>query len=470
MTHRQRIVALTVACALFLQTLDGTVLGIALPAIARDFGVPAVRLHLAITCYLMALAIFMPVSGWLADRFGARWVFCCAILIFATASIACAFAQSMEALIVARTIQGIGGAMTLPVARLALLRAVPKKDFVRAMAWVAIPGLVGPLLGPPVGGFLVEYADWTWIFWLNVPICVIGFVLAFLFFDDTREEAPRPFDIAGFVLIGFASLSVVFGFETIVSGFFPQWLNFALILSGFAAGWLYVRRARHVDHPVLDTKLMRVPTFRASVVGGTLFRFGIGATPFLVPLMLQEGFGQSALAAGFVTFAAALGAILMKVLVERVLGRFGFRQVLIWNAILSAVSIGSIAFFSASTPYLIMFAVMFAGGFFRSLQFTAINSLSFADLSHGQMSNATSFTSTMQQLSLSIGVGIAAFSIEVFTVFGLEARLGLSAYAFSALLMGVLMLCATPFFAQLSGEAGEEMSGHKKEAGSSSAN
>ena len=303
--------------------------------------------------------------------------------------------------------------MMVPVGRLVLLRSVAKDELVTAMAYLTVPALIGPVVGPLLGGFITTYFNWRWIFWINIPIAVLGLVLATIFIPDTREERPPPLDLAGFALSAIGLVGIMFGFETIGRGIVPGWATAALLAVGVASILLYLRHAARVAHPVLDLGLLRTQTFRASVTGGFLFRVGIGALPFLLPLMLQAGFGLSAFGSGQLTFAAALGALTMKLAARPILRRFGFRRVLLANALLSGLSLGAIALFRPDTPHLLILAVLLIGGFFRSLQFTSINTLGYADIDRQRMSRATSFSSMAQQLSLSVGVGTGALLLHL---------------------------------------------------------
>ncbi len=465
MQSRYRIVALIVACSLFMQNLETTILGTALPQIARAFGESPVNLHLILTSYLMSLAIFMPISGWMADRFGTRRVFQLAILIFTGASVACAFATSLQYMIVARIIQGVGGAMMVPVARLALLRSVPKSELVSAMTWVAVPALLGPVVGPPLGGFIVTYASWPWVFWINLPIGLVGFFLASIYIEDVRDAEVPPFDGGGFALCSVGIAGLVFGFEAFSDGLLPGWANVTLLLTGLSGMALYLVHARRKTHPLLDLSLLKIPTFRASVVGGAFFRFGIGAMPFLLPLMLQTCFGRSPLASGLITFAAAAGALLMKFAAQPILHRFGFRNVLTWNAVLSAISILGCAFFDSATPAMVMFGVLLIGGFFRSLEFTAINTLGYADLNSKQMGRATSFVSMAQQLSLSVGVGLGAASLTVSTAIRGAEELESIDFSIAFVVVAMLASASGLLFARLPQNAGDEVARRGKKPG-----
>jgi EmrB/QacA subfamily drug resistance transporter len=454
------LIPLIVACALFMENLDSTAIATALPAIAAAFGESPVRLSLAITAYLFALAVFIPISGWVADRFGARRVFRAAIGVFVLGSILCGFTTSVWELVAARTLQGMGGAMMVPVGRLVLLRATAKADLVRAMAWLTVPALIGPVLGPPLGGFITTYVSWRWIFWINVPIGVLGILLVSRFIPDLRETRPPPLDLRGFLLSAVGLLGLVAGFETIGRDLVPAGITLLLLTAGGLGVGLYVRHARRAPYPAIDLALLRVPTFRASVVGGFAFRIGIGAMPFLLPLMFQAGFGLSAFNSGLLTFAAAAGAMLMKATAAPILRTFGFRRVLIANALISSAFIAANGLFQPTTPHLLILAVLLIGGFFRSLQFTGINTLGYADIERERLSRATSFASMMQQLSLTVGVGTGALLLNL----SIAARGGQHVVAgdFTLAFFAVATLAAASALAYLplAADAGAEVSGH----------
>nr|WP_281358314.1 DHA2 family efflux MFS transporter permease subunit [Hongsoonwoonella zoysiae] len=462
------MVALVVACALFMQTLDSTILGTALPAIGKSFSIDPVRLHLAMTSYLIALAVFMPVSGWIADRFGTRNVFRWAVAIFVLASVGCGAASSVAELIFMRVVQGVGGALMVPVARLALLRAVPKSQLVQAMTWVTVPALIGPVVGPPLGGFLVTYAEWPWIFWINVPVGLLGVGLATLYFEDIRGKEKPPFDLKGFCLSAVAISGLLFGSELVPNTHIAGHTGHFLVAIGLLSGIAYVQHANTASAPILDLSLLRIPTFRVSLFGGSFFRFGIGAIPFLLPLMLQQGFGKSAINSGLITFAAAAGAISMKFAAPRILARAGFRNVLSLNALLAAISIAACAAFSPQTPAALMIAVLFIGGFFRSLQFTALNSIAFADLDDAEMSRATGFTSMAQQLSLSIGVSLAALTLSAASMIRGNEGAGPQDYAIAFLVIAGIVLLSAISFLTLDRGAGASVSGHAATVGGAS--
>ena len=333
---RDRLVPLIIAVALFMENMDSTIIATSLPAIAADIGANPLALKLAVTSYLLSLAVFIPASGWTADRFGARTVFRAAIAVFVIGSIGCAFANSLEGFVVARIVQGMGGAMMTPVGRLVLVRSIDKRNLVDAMAWVTMPALIGPIIGPPVGGFITTYASWHWIFLINVPIGLIGIVLATRYIEDVRVEGLERFDLVGMVLAGLGVAGLAFGLSVAGLGLVPPALVTSLIAAGAIFMTAYVLHARRTPAPVLDFSLVRIPTFRANVVGGSLFRLGIGALAFLLPLMLQLGFNYTPLESGLVTFTAAVGAFTMKTFAARIIRRFGFRRILIVNALIAS--------------------------------------------------------------------------------------------------------------------------------------
>jgi EmrB/QacA subfamily drug resistance transporter len=457
---RRSLVPFVVACALFMQSLDSTVIATALPTIARALGESPLRLNLAITCYLLSLAVFIPISGWVADRFGARRVFVGAIVVFTLGSVACGAAHSLAQLVAARILQGIGGALMVPVGRLVLVRTVEKSELVRAMSFVAVPALIGPVMGPPLGGLIVTYASWRWIFFINIPIGALGIVLVNLLVGDLKETGRQPFDFAGFALTAIGLSSLAFGFENIARGALPNLAVAGLLAVGAASIALYVGHARRVEHPIIDLALLDIPTYLAASAGGFLFRIGIGALPFLLPLMLQIGFGLSALHSGLLTFASAAGAMLMKTTAARILRRFGFRLVLVADAVISAGFLFGYSLFRPETPGLVIFLALLAGGFFRSLQMTSINTLGYADVPPAMLSRATSLSSMAQQLSQTAGVATAALLLHlVLLVRGGDA---LAAADFYPTFVGIALisLLSVPFFLRMPADAGAELSGH----------
>jgi EmrB/QacA subfamily drug resistance transporter len=441
-----------------MENLDSTVLSTALPAIARDFGESPIHLKLALTSYLLSIAVFIPASGWLADRFGARAIFRLAILLFVTGSVMCGLSSSIGEIVVARVIQGIGGAMMVPVGRLVILRSVSKAELVGSLAWLTVPALVGPVVGPPVGGFITTYFEWRWIFWINVPVGVLGLILATLFIPDVRGETRVKFDGIGFVLSGAGLAFFMSGSTSLGLNLLPWPLVLSLVFGGAALLAAYVVHAGRTPFPIVDLTLLKIPTFRLSMVGALLFRLGVGATPFLLPLLLQVGFGMSPFQSGLITFASAVGAIAMKFVAPPLLRRHGFRTILVLNALIAAAFVAMPATFTPATPVGLMTGLLLISGFFRSLQFTSVNALNYADVPVARMSRATTFASVAQQLSLSIGISLGAIMLELVSRGG---ELTASSFRPAFLVVGALSaVSAIPFFL-LARDAGDEMSGRR---------
>ncbi len=458
--REMRTTALIVASALFMQNLDSTVVTTALPSMARAFDVAPVTMNIVITSYLVSLAAFIPASGWVADRYGAKTVFRAAIMVFTAASILCGVSQSLVMLVAARILQGMGGAMMVPVGRLLLLRRVGKADLVAAMSWLTMPALLGPVIGPPVGGFLVTTLSWHWIFDINIPIGIIGVLLVTFFIRADEGAEAVHFDILGQILAGIGMAGLIMGFSSFGRGALPPAAAVALTAIGALAAVAYVIHARRSAHPLLDVTLLRIPTFATSVVAGSLFRIGIGAMPFLLPLMLQLGFGLSPLRSGLITFVSAAGALTVKPIAKPMLRRFGFRAVLSVNAAISAVIVALTAAFRPGWPILAIYGVLLIGGVFRSLQFTAYNTIAYADIPPPRMSQATSLYSTLQQLSLTMGVTLGAAALAVFGVLTGRSHPGLPDFSAAFLIVAAVMLPAAWLALRLPRSAGEEMSGH----------
>ena len=411
-SSRTTIIPLVVASALLMENLDSTVLTTAIPSIARDLATDPVHLKLALTAYLMSLAVFVPASGWVADRLGARRVLIVAIGIFTAASLLCALSQSLPQLVGARILQGAGGAMMMPVSRLIVVRSTQKSELVVALSWITIPALVGPIIGPPLGGLAVTYATWHWVFLINIPVGVIGIALCWCLLPRIPAMR-RAFDLWGFVLSG-AGLSLVVVATSVVSigaGGIPY-----AIAGGTIAAvvlWLFIRHAGKHPEPLLDLALFRLPTLRASILGGTFFRIGVGAMPFLLPLLLQIGFNLSPLSSGLITFASGAGALLMKFSAAPILRVVGYRTVLVFNGAVSALFMAAPVLFSPSSPAWIMIGVLFVAGFLRSLQFTAVNALAFAEVDERRMSSATTLSAVAQQIAASLGVSLTATILQI---------------------------------------------------------
>jgi EmrB/QacA subfamily drug resistance transporter len=455
-----RTVALIVACAVFMEHLDSTVLATALPAMARDFHVAATEMSVALTAYLLALAILIPASGAIADRFGARLVFQGAIALFTLGSIACGLSPTLPILVLSRFIQGVGGAMMMPVGRLILLRSVTKEDLVSAMSWLLMPALIGPILGPPLGGWIVTYLDWRWIFWLNVPIGAIGIALVARFIADVRGPR-RPFDVRGFILSSLSLGSLLVGFE-MASGHAGGEIAPILLVAGVVFGALYLRHAQRTPEPILDLTLLRIPTFGLSLAGGSLARITQGAQPFLLPLMMQLAFGFNAATSGSITVATTIGSFIMRGLVKGILRRLGFRNGLTLLGALGAGAYAVCGFFRPGWPLALVFAVLVVSGFFMSFQFTAYNTLAYDEVDKERMSSAISFYSTFQQLMLSLGICTGAAVLHLSQA--IHGRQSPGFADFSAAFWTVTAISLTAVFVNLrfKPDAGADLAGRPR--------
>ena len=382
-------------------------------------------------------------------------------------SIGCALSSSITHFVFSRILQGMGGAMMTPVGRLVLLRTIDKSALVNAMAWVTVPALIGPVIGPPLGGFITTYFSWHWIFLINIPIGLVGIVMALRYIDPIKSEDPERFDLYGMVLAGIGLAGIAFGLSVAWLNLLPWSVVAALVAVGSIAMTLYVMHARRTGSPVLDFSLLRLATLRAAIVGGFLFRLGIGALPFLLPLLMQTGFGLTPFQSGLVTFSSAVGAMGMKTLAARVIRAFGFRNLMTVNALISAFFLAACALFTVSTPLLLIMIILVVGGFFRSLQFTAINTVAYAEVEPPQMSRATTLVSVNQQLALSAGVAVGAFSVETTMWLRHVSELDATVFAPAFLVVTVVSAASCWFFWQMPDDAGHEISGRKAAAISS---
>lgn len=455
--NRGWIVPAVIGSALMMQTLNATVLSNALPAMAADMGEDPLRLNLAITMYLLAAAVFLPISGWAADKFGAKRIFVAAMILYALASAACGFATSLMELVVARLFQGMAGAMMMPVGRLVLLRTTPKNELVGAMSVLTMPALLGPVIGPPVGGFIVTFWDWPWIFFMNLPIAIAGVLLVARFVPNVAvQDAPR-LDAKGMLLTGFGLAGVIFGFENLGRDILPPLAVAGLFFGGLGALLVYAWHAKRTPHAILDLSLFRVQTFQASVVGGAFMRIAMGATPFMLAMLLQVGFGMSAFQAGLLTFVSAAGALIMKTTAPPILRRFGFRTVLVVNAVITGLFFMAYATFRIDTPHWLIMIVLLSGGFFRSLQFTSLNGLAYADIEQDRMSRASTMASMTQQLIQSVGIGLAATLIYTFTRLAGQDQLSAETVSPAFLVIGAVTFISLFFYVRLPKDAGDEM-------------
>jgi len=456
----KRSLPLVLAVALFMEQIDSTVISTSLPAIAADIGTSPIALKLALTAYLVSLAIFIPISGWMASRFGAKNIFRAAIGVFIVGSLLSAASWSLESFVVSRFVQGMGGAMMTPIARLILLRGTPRNLLVGAMAWLSIPALVGPMLGPPLGGFLTTYATWHWIFLVNVPIGLAGIWAAGRILPDIPRELTLPLDWIGFLLAGFSAAGIVFGLSVVSLPALPPVVGVITTLLGIVCGMAYVRHSRRAPAPLLNLDLFRKRIFRTAIIGATFFRIGAGAVPFLLPLMFQLVFGLTPFQSGLLTFVSAIGAFGMKFLATTALRFGGFRTVVISAAIGGGLLVGANGLFTVDTPYPVIMAVLITGGFLRSLFFTSTNALVFAEIDNKDAAQATALAAVMQQMSIALGV---AFGGGILEVTSMVTGGSLDKTAFMVAFFGVaaISLCAVIPFMTLPRDAGSDMSGHR---------
>lgn len=464
-----RKIPLVLAVALFMEQMDSTVIATALPAIAADIHTSPISLKLALTAYLVSLAIFIPISGWMADRFGARRIFAIAIGVFLIGSVACAVSGSLIEFVLSRFLQGMGGAMMTPVGRLVLVRSTEKSQLVSAMAWLTIPALVGPMVGPPVGGFLTTFLSWHWIFLINIPIGLAGIVFALKILPDDGTRVRDRVDWVGFLLSGGAASGIVFGLSVISLPVLPPVWGIAATIGGTLSLIAYLRHARAHPKPLLDPKLFKNRTFALSLLGSNLFRIGAGAVPFLLPLMLQLGFGMSPFQSGMITFISAAGAIMMKFVIGRILSVCGFRTTLLLAAAGAALSIAVNGLFSPATPIALMLVILFFSGLVRSMFFTSVNALTFSEISPETAAHATSITSAFQQIAIAIGVAVAGGVVEVVSAMN-GGVLDLGAFQTAFFVVAAITAFAIFPFLALPPDAGGSVSGHTlKRAGARAA-
>ncbi len=453
------LIALTISTGFFMDGMDSTIVVTSIPQMAASFGVAPLLLSLTVTSYLLSLALFIPISGWIADRFGARDVYCTAIVIFTGASALCGTAESLETMIAYRVLQGFGGALMTPVGRLIMVRAFPKDQLVRVMAFMAIPGLLGPTLGPLVGGFLTTYVSWRWIFYINIPIGILGIVMTIRLVENYRIDLPTKFDVPGFMLVGVGFAMLQLGLETIGRGLLPVALPPVMLVVSALCLVGYVLYARHRENPVLDLTLLRIRTFRMSMTAGLIARTGIGAAPFVLPLMFQLGFGLSAMESGLLTFASTVGSISIRFAIPVVLRVFGFRTFLIGVSLLVAAMIAGLALFNAGTPHWIIWSYLFVFGFVRSSAFTGIGTLGYADLTPEIASRGTTIASVVQQLAQSLGVAVSATLLALLA--GGHGGVGIGDFQLTLVIVALLPALAAFSFRGLHPHDGMHVSHHQ---------
>jgi EmrB/QacA subfamily drug resistance transporter len=455
-----------VAVGFFMESLDTTILNTAVPAIAQALKVPPLSMKAVLASYTLSLAVFIPVSGWMANRFGTRRVFTAAIGVFTLGSFLCGLSRNIHLLVICRILQGCGGAMMLPVGRLTLVRAFPKSELIRAMSFVAIPGLIGPMLGPIAGGFIIAYFHWNVIFFLNIPIGLAGLWMVHRHLPDYSAATNHPLDIVGLVLFGagVALLSYVlevFGEHTLSGREICGLLVIAAALLG-----AYGLHSTRIAYPLLLLPLLRIRTFRAAVSGSFFTRLGIGGIPFLLPLLYQVGFGFTAIQSGLLLMPQALAAMSLKLTMPRILARFGYRRVLVANTLALGATILVLSLLERSTPVWLIVVLVFVMGFFQSLQYTSMNSLTFADIGEDEASSASTIASTMQQMSISFGVATASLATAFFVPdrFDTSTTEMIHGLHLAFLALGAWTMLSTLVFRSLRNDDGEAVSRHHSAA------
>jgi EmrB/QacA subfamily drug resistance transporter len=464
--EKSKAISILVATAFFMENLDGTVIATALPQMGVSFHANPVDLNIGMTAYLLMLAVFIPISGWVADRVGTRTVFVSAIAVFTVSSVLCGLSNGIWTFTGARVIQGIGGAMMMPVGRLVVLRTTEKHNLIDAITFITWPGLIAPVVGPPLGGFITTYASWHWIFFLNVPLGIIGMALSSRIIPNLKEDRVKPFDWIGFVLSASACVSFVYGME-LVGRQTAQWKpTAAYLIAGCVLGLFAVLHLLRAPAPLLNLDLLKIKTFAISLQGGSLFRIAISVSPFLLPLMFQIGFGLNAFQSGLLMLGLFLGNLLMKSVVTPILRRFGFRTVLTTNGILNAILMASFALLFPQTPRIIMLFILFVNGLSRSMQFTAVGTLAFADIAKPDMSSATSFFSMITQMSMGMGVAVGAIALRIggFLDGNSAGAPTTKEFHIAFLLVAILSVVATLDCFLLALDAGATVSGHRLSA------
>jgi EmrB/QacA subfamily drug resistance transporter len=454
------LIPVVVAIAFLMEQLDSTIITTAIPAMAHSLATTPVRMNLAVTAYVLALAVFIPLSGWFADRFGARRIFILSLAIFTISSALCGLAGTFAMLVVTRVLQGVGGAMMTPVGRLIVLRSFPRSEFVTAMTYMTMPAILGPVIGPLLGGLLTTYASWRWIFYVNLPFGVIGILLAMRYMEDVPGDSAITFDFPGFLLFGGGIALLQVGVENIgravlsVAAIAGLFLLAIALLAGFAL------HARRVASPAVNLALFRHRSFAIGTLAGGLCRIAMNGAPFLLPLMLQVGFGMSPIVSGSLTFVISAGAIFVRVLIGRLLRSFGFDRVLIGSAVVGSVVLAGFALIEPDTPRWLIGAYVFFFGLIRSTQFMTSNTLSYADMPAERLSQATSLGGLVQQLTVSFGVSLSAVLLSLVSAQG--APLTPARFHEVFLLTAALPLFALPSFLRLRPEDGVQVSGHRR--------
>jgi len=444
-----------VAVGFFMQTLDATIINTALPAMAASLGESPLRMQSVVVAYALTMAMLIPASGWIADRFGTRRIFFCAIVLFAAGSVLCALSQGLSQLVAARVVQGLGGALLLPVGRLALLRTVPRGEFLQAMSFVAIPGLIGPLLGPTLGGWLVQYASWHWIFLINVPVGLAGCIATLRYMPDLRGAVQKRFDSVGYALLAFGMVAISLAVDGVSGLGLRQGGVMAVLIFGFASVVAYWLRAARTPEPLFSPALFGIPTLSIGLLGNLFSRLGSSCMPFLVPLLLQVSMGYSPVRAGLMMLPVALAGMAMKRFAAPLITRHGYRRVLVANTVLVGCAMASFGLTAPGQPVALHLLQLLVFGAVNSLQFTAMNTITLKDLDGGMASSGNSLLSMVQMLAMSLGVAAAGAVLASYNgVFGAATPVQtLDAFQATFATMGLITVASALIFWHLPAEA-----------------
>jgi EmrB/QacA subfamily drug resistance transporter len=466
-TSGTRILPYLVAATFFMEYLDTTVIATALPQMADSFGVGPNEVSLGMTAYMLALAVFIPVSGWIADRFGSRTVFCSAIVVFTVTSILCGLSTSVTGFTTARILQGIGGALMVPVGRLIVVRNTEKSKLMQAISTITWPAIAAPVVGPPIGGFITTYASWEWIFLLNVPFGIAAFLFALRLVPNERSAEKKPLDMVGFLLSGATLTAILYGTELASQQDSNIWVAVGCVVSGLVLGVITFKHASSAMHPLIDYTTLRVPTYSVTIITGSITRVGIGAVPYLMPLLFQIGFGLSAFHSGMLLLASAIGNLGMKAFTTRILQRWGFRTVSIVDVCVAAGSTIACGILTPTTPLLVILVVVFVYGLARSMQFSTLATLAYADIAQKQMSAASTLWSAASQMTIGMGIAYGAVSLQAAlwlrgaTDGAAETAFTLADFKWAFAAAGVMTLLSLPGYWKMAHDAGSKVSGTK---------
>ncbi|MDY6461068.1 multidrug transporter subunit MdtD [Acinetobacter faecalis] len=443
-----RLLVLLVSIGFFMQGLDTTIVNTAIPAMARSLGEDPLQMHSVVVAYVLSVAACIPLSGWLADRFGVRNTYFAAIIIFTLASLGCGYAESLNELLVYRVIQGIGGALLLPIGRLAMLKVIPRTQFLAAMSLMSLAGLIGPLIGPTLGGWIVEVTTWHWIFLINIPMGLLGVLITFKAMPNVTEPTVPTFDYVGIILLVLAMVGLSLGIENFANPQHSIWWSIGLIIIGFLASLIYAYHSHTHKNALFRSKLFKNRIYAVGIIGNFFARLGGNALPFLLPLMLQIAFGFEPFITGLLMIPTVLGSLTSKPIIRPIIQKFGYRKVLIINTLLVGACIASFSLTSADTPIWLRAIHFFIFGVLNSLQFVSMNTLTLKDLPQQDASSGNSFLSMIMMVSMSIGVALAGTLVNVFTAY-LGAENTITAFHITLLVLGSINIITAAIFWQI---------------------